>query len=266
MQTGKLLREFTAPIQGRVIHADCSADGKFLLLVDDHRTAHFFDTASGKVTLSGKDSSVHPPWVAALAFAPGSRRVALILGNPSTDKNKHTLRICELATGKVICETNVPLTWIVAFALDGKLLLTTHLKPNATVIREAASGKQLQRIEPKASTPTPFAFSADGKQLLAFGGSGLMRWDVVTGKQLDPDPDPEPGRLLALSPDGKLLVTHRYPDEIRLLDAGNGKEVARLNGYGAAAFSPDGKLLARARKVDGRWHGVRFYDLSARKT
>ena len=54
----------------------------------------------------------------------------------------------------------------------------------------------------------------------------------------------------ALSPDGKLLATGSYDQQIKLWDVASGKELRTLAGHNDAvfdlAFRPDGKLLASA--------------------
>ncbi len=53
-----------------------------------------------------------------------------------------------------------------------------------------------------------------------------------------------------LSPDGKLLATSSYDQQIKLWDAASGKELRTLSGHNDAvfdlAFRPDGKVLASA--------------------
>jgi WD40 repeat protein len=71
-------------------------------------------------------------------------------------------------------------------------------------------------------------------------------------------------RVLAFSPDSKLLASSQDGGDVRLWDVGSGKSLSVLheggNSYGSLAFSPDGKLLAGGS--DCRW--VSLWDVANR--
>jgi WD40 repeat protein len=260
--SGKMLHEHRVS-PWHALDADCSADGKVLVLFDDRRTGHFFEVATGKPLLTVRDCNVSPPHRRALAFSPDGRYVAAARGNTSAALPPHSLGVYDLTSGKPLFETRAPWARSLTFAPDGKALLAAHR--DSTTVWQVSGGKRIQHVKPESGTVRPFAFSEDGQALLATSGAGLIRWDVATGRQLDPSPPTDPGMLLALSPDGRLVATCPRPGQVLVLDSATGKERARLPGTAPAAFSPDGALLARAVRVSAIRYLVRFYDLRAGK-
>lgn len=114
------------------------------------------------------------------------------------------------------------------------------------------------------------AFSPDGSMLAIPSGDGTVTvWDVTAGKELagiyEPfDPlfvgatvwrtDP----LVAFSPNGKLLATHRYREPVKLWRVTDASEVASLDGAKYVShleFSSDGRRLmafGAENKTSGR--------------
>ena len=82
-----------------------------------------------------------------------------------------------------------------------------------------------------------------------FGEARL--WNVADGKLVRTFQGHQDSLYAAvLSPDGKLLATSSYDQQIKLWDAATGKELRTLAGHNDAvfdlAFRPDGKILASA--------------------
>jgi WD40 repeat protein len=93
---------------------------------------------------------------------------------------------------------------------DGKL--SAEINPADTVqLKDRKTGKV---IHTWCDTPYPIsgvAFSPDGKRLAAAASGRVRVWDVATGKEVDPAPEHRDHiRFMALSPDGKTLVTEGY--------------------------------------------------------
>jgi RNA polymerase sigma factor (sigma-70 family) len=111
---------------------------------------------------------------------------------------------------------------------------------------DLASGKERLRIGKKQHSG-PFAFSADGRAILALD-SELHLWEVATGRErwhIAVQPEVLP--CLAVSPTGKLCAVGGADPVIRVLDMMTGLEAGRLAGHRGAiralAFSPDGRRL-----------------------
>ncbi|MEX0678283.1 MAG: c-type cytochrome domain-containing protein [Pirellulales bacterium] len=141
-----------------------------------------------------------------------------------------------------------------AFSPDGKSLAVARY---GTVEWMALPERSLlRRFGPHRGRINAVSFSKDGARLLAAGGEpgvfGEVRlWNVADGK---PDRTfkghDDSLYAAALSPDGKLLATSSYDQQIKLWDAVSGKVVRTLSGHNDAvfdlAFRPDGKILASA--------------------
>src|SRR5262249_9910364 len=104
---------------------------------------------------------------------------------------------------------------------------------------------------------TRVAFSPDGRTLITAGYSGVVRqWDAKTGKPIGQPlrhSDRQPLRhsdrfidAMAVSPDGKLLVTGSRDKTAQLWDLAAGERLGSSwphpDTVWAAAFSPDGRL------------------------
>src|SRR5205085_3659812 len=91
-----------------------------------------------------------------------------------------------------------------------------------------------------------------GKVLISAGDDKTLRaWDVATGKEARrpltvPDGIGTP-LCLAVSPDGRLLVTGHMDNSLRVRDATDFQELRTLRGHTglvhSAAFGPDGRLV-----------------------
>jgi WD40 repeat protein len=176
---------------------------------------------------------------------------------------------------------------VLAFAPDGKTLVTVD-QGNASVrVWDVAAGKEVRsfRVLREEEKARPYylwsaSLAPDGGTLAVtyqradpsrgiVGAYSVRLYDVATGAERHE----LPGHLSyvsppAFSPDGKLLVTaspalnpflqqrlNQPANQVFVWDVTAGKRVARLPdglplGADAAAFSPDGRLVALARGPD----------------
>ena len=150
---------------------------------------------------------------------------------------------------------------VIAFSGDGKVLASTS-KDGLIFLWDAATGKELRRLQPATDSPYRrwvggIAFSPDARVLAAEGRDVVTLWNSATGKKLREFTTPTHGApiehsLIRFSPDGKVLALPRgnviRGDEVVLFDAVTGRELRHFAAVRAAiyglAFSPDGKLLA----------------------
>jgi RNA polymerase sigma factor (sigma-70 family) len=140
----------------------------------------------------------------------------------------------------------------VAISPDAKSIATASWKDHTIRLWSAQDGAE--RIKIDLPTPNgvnygdcPLVFSRDGRMLISGSADrandALYYWDAATGKQLR-SMKQQVSRL-ALSPDGRLLVSSGWDRRIHLWDAASATEIRNwASDGGAMAFSPDGRLLA----------------------
>lgn len=191
-----------------------------------------------------------------------------------------TIRLWEARTGKEIHALTAHQHSIgaLAFSPDGTILASGDLSANIR-IWDTATGKELRhwRLEAlergrQALFVSSLAFTSDGKTL-ASGGGGLAPvimipnyprsavlsdntihlWDIATGKEIGALTGHEAKiRTLAFGPSGKTLASVSLDRTVRLWDVSTAKEIRAIAGVeysSAAAFSPDGKMLASGASV-----------------
>jgi tricorn protease-like protein len=136
-----------------------------------------------------------------------------------------------------------------AFSPDGALVASGSVDETIR-LWEAATGKEVLRIEAHAGVVGSVAFSPDGKTLASGGEDFTVRlWDVATGR--------EPQRCeghedwvfaVAFSPDGATLASGSGDGTLRMWEAASGREIRKIAGPGGdilgVAYSPDGRTLA----------------------
>jgi hypothetical protein len=178
------------------------------------------------------------------------------------------------------------------FSPDGKRLAASHdgsldqwklsvyeVKPwtklcTITVYQRPPPRKVPFGPAPVPELPVAAAFTRDGKQVFAWGGTArvLRLWNASNGAEVAsfavPDPNWRPGPTpspLSLSPDGRLLAAGQNGILWQVATGARLPWKERLDGSGTAGtvFSPDSKLIAM-----GGWHKgavMRLWDVSGDK-
>jgi WD40 repeat protein len=142
----------------------------------------------------------------------------------------------------------------VAISPDGKLwAVAGH---NEVRILSPESRAVVRRLSDLRGDVAALSFSADGKTLLAAGGEPGLFGEVKLYNVADFKPiktvtgHKDSLYAAVLSPDGKLLATGSYDQQIKIWDVASGKETKTLTGHNGAvfdlAFHPNGKILASA--------------------
>lgn len=135
----------------------------------------------------------------------------------------------------------------------------------------AADPKPVATFAEHRSPVSALAFSRDGRRLVSICQKDVRTWDPATGKELAVTRDVA-GPVVALSPDGKTLAVGEATgrgsalDSLNLVDVATGKHQLSVEAYpdwdrntryrptiNALAFSPDGKRVAAAGSVGGKW-------------
>jgi WD40 repeat protein len=240
-----------------------------------HSALRLWDPATGRERrpFAGPSGTAHR-----LAFAADGR--SLLVGSQD-----HTLRRWDWVRGT---ETTL-FSWPWGFVEDA-LALTPHgpvvagfnWQQSALRVWDAAAAAEPRLLAENIEAMSVLALAPDGRLLL--GASGERRgkfgafgagyrtihvWDIHAGKEVRRlDGFEDDVRALAFSPDGTLFISgHGGGDKLagrglRLWDAGTFSELHAFDAPEAVdlvAFSPDGRLLAGAKKGDAErpprlWH------------
>jgi WD40 repeat protein len=276
--TGTKIRKFeghAAPVE--LVYF--SPDGKRVLICSEDNSVRVWDTAIGKeirkfdglVALSPDGNRVltsDENKMAGPSDAVGGKEIGNPLP-PSVDKVMWT--IWDTASGREIRKFevggNLPVggdlhvdgryAHLAALSPDGKQVLTESWDRTAR-LWEVASGKEIRRFEGHADEVTSVAFSPDGKLVLTGDGStpipGLIAaheytvriWDATSGKEIVRFVGHSDRiRSVALSSDGKQVLTGSEDKTARLWNAAGGQEVRKFEGHAfgvsSVAFSPNGQ-------------------------
>ncbi len=232
-------------------------DGKTVLTGHIRGRLSWWDAATGK-QLHVEDDT---PGGSLLALSKDGSKVFAV--------EDRQVRLWDVAARKELASPLKPLTEAprcMALAPAGDYL-ATGCTDGTILLWDLRSGK-FWRLEGHRGEVLALVFTPDGKQLLSASGAvvagmpkqsqpenAIKLWDIQTGKVVR-----EVGRVpyspdcLAMSPDGKLVVTNSiYSDYtgLPIFDVGAGKEARGLGPLDGSpsqvAFSPDGKWLAVAR-------------------
>jgi WD40 repeat protein len=206
-------------------------------------TIRLCDRATGKELRCFKG---HEGLVCALRFPPAGKEII-------SASNDGTIRRWDAPTGKELwLRESAPLrkyVGCVAISPDGRLVACARLEETSLHLLEAATGKELRRLE-HGTMVAAVAFSADGRTVATAAGSTIRLWDVADGKEragLTPS-SLASFRCVAFSPDGRAVAAGDGTSTVRVWEVVSGKEVWNFRGHdddvNCVAFAPDERTLA----------------------
>ncbi|HEY7331196.1 MAG TPA: sigma-70 family RNA polymerase sigma factor [Gemmataceae bacterium] len=269
--TGKMLRRISTPIQ--VQGLDVSPDGRFALAGMDNGLLAYIDLETGEVLWSKM-----------------TQQGSTILWIQFTADGKHAFftgydgnaRMWEVAQGTEKARFQVRNGEARGGALfpDGRRLLTADQRA-VLQIWDIETGKEVKRINIPLDTVhrvNSLVLTPDGRQVVIGGMGGCSLFDLETGRPVRRfQVDRTQVQRVALSSDGKQLLTGDFDGVVRLWDFRRGdlvRELGRHDGLAlSVAFSRDGRLAASGG--GGQWlgddrpfvagsdHAIRLWDLTA---
>ncbi len=196
----------------------------------------------------------HLTEVWALAFSPDGK--TLVSGGK--DGGVKLWPVNQKEKPDVLASASMPL----AFTKEGDAFLA-QVENDALGVIDVATGEVLRQLpfesrRPRGPGAMP-AVSADGR-FVAQAGEKLLIQDTSTGAVNTLDWSVRPGEVLALSPDGKVLITGSRDEAPRWWTLPDGKSSEWRVEAGRAQFSPDGKTIAAYQ----RGPTIQLWDVATR--
>jgi WD40 repeat protein len=246
-QGGEAPRELNVPRYGA--NRLCfSPDSKLLAASADHEPIiRLWDTASGK--LHKRLDLRADISIGGLAFHPDGKMLAVSdTGNRVGKGHSGGVLLLDSKSGTILREMLTPgdSPWRVAFSCDGRWLAAASGR--RIHVWDVRRGEEVAAdTESHSDTIGQVAASAKGLIATASDDHTVRVWDAATGKQQRKLQHGHWVRAIAVSPDGRLLVSSSLDDSVRLWDLGAGQEIYRLPGHGnlggkrLVGFTSDGK-------------------------
>ncbi len=231
----------------RVNGVAISSDGKQALSACWDGVLRSWNVESGKLI---REMPGHTGGINSVAvFADGKRAL--------TGGLDRTMRLWDLENGNELRAFEYAQSvWDVAFSPDGKKALS-GCSDGIVRLWDLDTGKELLALEAqKDGYAWTVAFTPDGKQAVTGGGNAfqpsprkegsLRLWDLKTGKEVRQfQGHTKDIRRVAISLDGKQLLSGSFDGTMRLWDIQTGKEIRCFEGPGhfveSVGFTSDGK-------------------------
>jgi WD40 repeat protein len=173
---GRLLFHMKGPLPDTLGESALSHDRRILATTSsgDYRQSEvpeieLWDTSTGKKLF---DLRGHSAMVSFLAFSSDDRRLA-------TASRDGTIRVWEVATGRLISTSKGQVAYSVTFSPDGQRMVSTG-KDLLVRIWDPVTGQEVFSLPQDSSLRSyRIGFSADGKQLLALDRNNHVLWDAT---------------------------------------------------------------------------------------
>lgn len=222
--TGKLLATIEQAHKGTVLAVSLSPDGKTLATAGSNLVVKLWDVATNKEVAELTRHDVQPT---GLAWSADSRLLATASSYPDRDSPDGDVKVFDVTTGKEVMDAD----WAgksalsVAFAPDGKSLLTGGVGPNSLRVYDVATGKRVREVRGAGAVAT-MRFSPDGKTLATAHGSGstygqgsMQLWDAATwAEKASMTGHTGTVAMLSFAPDGKTLATAGNDGTVKVWD------------------------------------------------
>ena len=230
------LNGHSGPLTGAVF----SPDGRTILSSSLDETLKLWDAVSGRMTRSFGARDL----VTSAAISPDGR-LALSGGA------NHTLKLWELPSGREVrtLQGHDDQVTGVAFSPDGRRAVSGGFD-HMLKVWDVASGQELEAFETlQGDLPVEdVAFAGNDHTVLDISPNGVVEvWDLKTGPVIQFGGSRVVQNCVAVSPDGRTVVSNTDDKALTLWERATGKEIRTLGGHGAAvsslAFSHDGRFV-----------------------
>jgi WD40 repeat protein len=150
----------------------------------------------------------------------------------------------------------------VAFSPDGRLAVSGGLDQTAR-IWDLASGKALKVLEGHTMQIWGIAFHPNNHQVFTASWDATVRlWDIHSGNEVRRYAHPKDVNGVAVSRDGRLLLTGCDNHHAYLWNVDTGEELRQLNGFSSYAYAVDLSPDHRYAACGGHDKSLRIYDVA----
>jgi WD40 repeat protein len=178
------------------------------------------------------------------------------------------VRLWDLTTGQEVrrYSGHEDFVYGVALSRDGKYVASGSADRTVRVW-ERDTGKAVRTFTDIKAATNYVAFTPDSRRVLGCGDAAVRQWEVTTGKEVKRFEAPGAAGYalgMALSPNGRQLLTGHEDRTVRLWDVTTGKQLQSFEGHGGrvicVGFAADG-----GQGISGGADGtVRLWGLPAR--
>lgn len=196
---------------------------------------------AGAITRLGSAKFIHGEPTVGLSLSPD--------GSFALGADEGHVVLWDTATGRQLREFKGMARAIsAALSPDGKLVAASD-NVGRIWIWDAKTGEELRKLVGKAGIARILAWSADSKWIAGYADDRVNLWVVASGELLHAYKHRGDITRLAISPDGKYLVSGKSDEASQILwDIASEKELRRLPGYPALrianfGFAPDSKSI-----------------------
>jgi WD40 repeat protein len=206
--------------------------------------AILWDAVSGRELLKLKPLQGQTGAVLAVTFTPDGQRIV-------TGNGDGTARVWDATNGRelLILKGHTGPVLRVAVTSDGQRIVSGSQDGTAR-IWDALSGRQLRQIDGHDGWIGSIAVTQDGQRLLTVGPTPHL-WDIESGRQLLSLEGHVENNCVAVTPDGRRLITGSGDGTASIWDAASGRELLTLKGHSGpvrwVAVTSDGRhVITRA--------------------
>jgi WD40 repeat protein len=217
-----------------------------------------WDTSAGRLLATCAEGKGR---VVAYGFSDSGTRLATVVyrWRPGESGASHRIAVHDARDGGRLWETTVPVgggaEGRLVFGRDAEMLFTSARDQDIRV-HDAASGASLAVLRGHTAAVESLAASPDGSRIASGAANGHVRiWDARRlASQSEHMGHEAPVVAVAFSPDGQSLASGGQDGSLRIWPAADPTPLnvlAGVDGLSAAAFSPDGRVVAVAPKHGG---------------